>query len=267
MVPEGLVLLDERRVRGRRRQARPKVNMLVQELPAVEGLARVDVALPRQDRHAHRRRHRRASRWRRSAVAQSRCEAALAALAAADPSPNATALALRGRSPRARVGTAPGACRSRPCGSGARSSSASTARGSSARPTSSSDRGRGRGRPRRRSGQVEEQATGRSGGWCCSPSHRQPLDGDSLPPTDPRRRRSCCSRTRSAPTPPRRSRYFAEQGVTLKVISGDNPRTVGAVAGALRHARADDPFDARDAARRSRGARRGARGVDRCSAA
>ena len=23
--------------------------------------------------------------------------------------------------------------------------------------------------------------------------------------------------------------YFAEQGVTLKVISGDNPRTVGAV--------------------------------------
>src|SRR5262249_40972685 len=40
--------------------------------------------------------------------------------------------------------------------------------------------------------------------------------------------------------------YFAAQGVTLKVISGDNPRTVGAVAGRVGLAGAGDPFDARE---------------------
>ncbi|HWS58774.1 MAG TPA: HAD-IC family P-type ATPase, partial [Actinotalea sp.] len=41
-------------------------------------------------------------------------------------------------------------------------------------------------------------------------------------------------------------RYFAGQGVTVKVISGDNPRTVGAVAAALGLPGADRPVDARD---------------------
>jgi cation-transporting ATPase E len=40
-------------------------------------------------------------------------------------------------------------------------------------------------------------------------------------------------------------RYFAEQGVTLKVISGDNPRTVGAVARRVSLPGADRPVDAR----------------------
>jgi cation-transporting ATPase E len=40
-------------------------------------------------------------------------------------------------------------------------------------------------------------------------------------------------------------RYFAEQGVELKVISGDNPRTVGAVAQRVGLPRAGDPVDAR----------------------
>jgi cation-transporting ATPase E len=40
--------------------------------------------------------------------------------------------------------------------------------------------------------------------------------------------------------------YFAEQGVELKVISGDNPRTVGAVARSVGLANADTPVDARD---------------------
>ncbi len=39
--------------------------------------------------------------------------------------------------------------------------------------------------------------------------------------------------------------YFAQQGVALNVISGDNPGTVGAVAGRVGMPRADDPFDAR----------------------
>ncbi|MBV8949340.1 MAG: HAD-IC family P-type ATPase [Actinobacteria bacterium] len=41
-------------------------------------------------------------------------------------------------------------------------------------------------------------------------------------------------------------RYFAEQGVTLKVISGDNPRTVGAVALRVGLPGAGEPFDARE---------------------
>ena len=41
-------------------------------------------------------------------------------------------------------------------------------------------------------------------------------------------------------------RYFGEQGVRLKVISGDNPRTVGAVARRVGVAGADAPIDARE---------------------
>ena len=41
-------------------------------------------------------------------------------------------------------------------------------------------------------------------------------------------------------------RYFEEQGVALKVISGDNPRTVGAVARRVGLAGGDDPMDARE---------------------
>ncbi len=42
-------------------------------------------------------------------------------------------------------------------------------------------------------------------------------------------------------------RYFTEQGVALKVISGDNPRTVGAVAGRVGIPGAGSPADAVDA--------------------
>ncbi len=41
-------------------------------------------------------------------------------------------------------------------------------------------------------------------------------------------------------------RYFADQGVALKVISGDNPRTVGAVATRVGLPGGDNPIDARE---------------------
>jgi cation-transporting ATPase E len=41
-------------------------------------------------------------------------------------------------------------------------------------------------------------------------------------------------------------RYFREQDVTVKVISGDDPRTVGAIARELGLPGAEDPFDARE---------------------
>ena len=40
-------------------------------------------------------------------------------------------------------------------------------------------------------------------------------------------------------------RYFREQDVTVKVISGDDPRTVGAIARQLGLPDADEPVDAR----------------------
>lgn len=40
--------------------------------------------------------------------------------------------------------------------------------------------------------------------------------------------------------------YFTEQGVALRVVSGDNPRTVAAVAARVGLPGADDPYDARE---------------------
>lgn len=40
--------------------------------------------------------------------------------------------------------------------------------------------------------------------------------------------------------------YFSEQGVSLRIISGDNPRTVGAIASRLGIEGAESPVDARD---------------------
>lgn len=48
------------------------------------------------------------------------------------------------------------------------------------------------------------------------------------------------------PDAPDTLRYFAEQGVELKVISGDNPRTVGAVAQRVGLPHAGTPVDARE---------------------
>ena len=113
----------------------------------------------------------------------------------------------------------------------------------------------------------------RAGGCCCwrgRPPRRDDADGDAVLPAGARRRsRSSCWPSGSARTPPRRSRYFTDQGVALKVISGDNPRTVGAVAAAVGRARrdgADDAVDARDPARGPRRAGRGDGGRQRVRA-
>ncbi|MGI8330226.1 HAD-IC family P-type ATPase [Actinomadura scrupuli] len=52
-------------------------------------------------------------------------------------------------------------------------------------------------------------------------------------------------RQRLRPEAPATVRYFAEQGVTVKVISGDNPASVGAIARALEIPGAEHPVDAR----------------------
>jgi cation-transporting ATPase E len=72
-----------------------------------------------------------------------------------------------------------------------------------------------------------------------------PLEGEKLPkPLTP----VCLVllEEKIRPDAPDTLRYFTEQGVTLKVISGDNPRTVGAVAQRVGLPGADEPFDARE---------------------
>jgi cation-transporting ATPase E len=70
-------------------------------------------------------------------------------------------------------------------------------------------------------------------------------EGDALPPSiDPAA--LVLLKERIRPDAADTLRYFADQGVALKVISGDNPRTVGAVAQRVGLPGADAPFDARE---------------------
>ena len=70
------------------------------------------------------------------------------------------------------------------------------------------------------------------------------LDGDALP-AGPTPAALVLLEEKIRPDAPDALRYFAEQGVELKVISGDNPRTVGAVAQRVGLPTAGDPIDAR----------------------
>ncbi|MEO5680473.1 MAG: HAD-IC family P-type ATPase [Acidimicrobiales bacterium] len=70
-----------------------------------------------------------------------------------------------------------------------------------------------------------------------------PLDGDRLPPDlDPVALATLAERIR--PDAAETLRYFAEQGVTIKVLSGDNPSTVGHIAAEI-GLEVGEPIDAR----------------------
>ncbi len=71
-----------------------------------------------------------------------------------------------------------------------------------------------------------------------------PLEGETLPP-DLRPVSLVVLEERIRADAAETLSYFAEQGVTVKVISGDHPRTVGAVARAVGVDGADEPVDAR----------------------
>ncbi|HSK37923.1 MAG TPA: HAD-IC family P-type ATPase, partial [Actinomycetota bacterium] len=244
MVPEGLVLLTSVAfavgvVRLGRRQ------VLVRELPAVETLARVDVIcfdktgtitagdlavqelLP-QD----------------GAVAEE-AAAALGALAAADPNPNATLRAI-GRAFPAPDGWRPEA--TVPFSSARKWSGASFA-------------GHGAfllGAPEVL---LAADSTGRPGGHggllrqaeriavegrrvLLLASSTRPLDGQAPPSALVPRAMVVIGdqvRVDAAGT----VAWFAAEGVQVKVVSGDHPRTVGAIAGQVGIAGADHPVDAR----------------------
>jgi len=239
MVPEGLVLLTSLAFAAAVvRLAQQRV--LVQELQAVEGLARVDVLCVDKTGTLTEGK---LSVERLDPIEgddPALAEGALAALAAHDPSPNATMRAIGERYPDAPAGW----------------------RVADAVPFSSSRKWSGiafdgegawlLGAPdvllEGRGGNDEVlaavDAEADQGHRVVLLAHADALDEERLP---------------AALTPvatlvlgdvPRPDaadtlRYFAEQDVTVKVISGDDPRTVGAIAARLGLPGADSPVDAR----------------------
>jgi cation-transporting P-type ATPase E len=245
MIPEGLVLLTSVAfavgvVRLGRRQ------VLVRELPAVETLARVDVIcfdktgtitagdLAVQELVATD-----------GSAGEAAAGAALGALAAADPNPNATLRAIARAFP-APDGWAPETAV--PFSSARKWSGASfpgrgafllgapevlLAHGAAAA-------GDGHAELLRRAEQIAVQGR-RVVLLAHSP---RPLDGEAVPAAvEPRAMVVIGDRVRgdAAGT----VAWFATEGVQVKVVSGDHPRTVGAIAAQVGIAGADQPVDAR----------------------
>ena len=238
MVPEGLVLLTSLAfavavVRLARR------NVLVQQLPAVEGLARVDMLCIDKT-----------GTLTEGTLSVQRIEPidddelafgqVLAALAAADPSPNATTNAIA-----ARFSDAPGwhAADSVPFSS-SRKWSASAFDGHGAWFL---------GAPDVMLAVVNDAESLREhvreiadqGHRVLLVAKASALTEEQLP-ADLEPAGLVVLGDRPRPDAADTLRYFAEQDVTVKVISGDDPRTVAAIATRLGLEGASDPVDARD---------------------
>lgn len=197
MVPEGLVLMTSIAfavgvVRLGRRQC------LVQELPAIEGLARVDVVCADKTGTLTENGMRLSDLEPLDGSNLDEARAALAALAADDPRPNASVLAIAEAFPTAPGwGEPPRSRRSRRRRSGAASRTAPTATGCSAHPTCCSTPA-----PRRRDA---PRNSARAGCGCCSSHAATARSTTNSPPARSRPSRSSssnsgCARTRSRPS-------------------------------------------------------------------
>ena len=236
MVPEGLVLLMSLAFAVAVLRL-AKRNVLVQELPAVEGLARVDVLCIDKTGTL--------TAGKLSVVAVEPLDGgpsvddALAAIAAADEHPNATMTAIGDRFPAVPSGW----------------SSTASVPFSSARKWSAvsfGDHGSwfvggadvliGAGDAA--SGRVADAAGEGSRVLVLARADGLPQNGE-LPPS---LRPAALVMLKDTVRPDAASTlaYFREQEVTVKVISGDDPRTVGAIALELGLEGADRPVDARD---------------------
>ncbi|MCK7627534.1 HAD-IC family P-type ATPase [Streptomyces sp. RS10V-4] len=240
MIPEGLVLLTSVAfaigvVRLGRRQC------LVQELPAIEGLARVDVVCLDKTGTLTEGGMDLGEVRTLDGGDPARTREVLGAFGASDPRPNASLQAVADACP------APDGWR---C--------------TGTLPFSSA---------RKYSGAAFEEPDGRRSGWLLGAPDVLLADGDpalaetgrlnaqglrvlllarAVRPLDhPDTAREVrpaalvVLEQRLRPDAPDTLRYFAEQGVQAKVISGDNAVSVGAVAGKLGLPGADDPVDAR----------------------
>jgi cation-transporting ATPase E len=240
MIPEGLVLLMSIAFAAAVvRLAKRRV--LVQELPAVEVLARVDVLCIDKTGTLTEGTVDVGSIQPLNGTGTADIEAALAAMAANDASPNATMHAIAERFPHAPDGwVATGAV----AFSSARKWSGMAFGAHGAWILGGPDvllRGLGTDPDVR---EATDRLTA-AGQRVVLLARAGALSDEQLPPdlapagllVLDERLRSNAAKT---------LRYFAEQAVTVKVISGDNPRTVSAIAGRLGLAGAEDPFDARE---------------------
>jgi cation-transporting ATPase E len=236
MVPEGLVLLMSVAFAvavlrlGKR-------NVLVQELPAVEGLARVDVLCI--DKTGTLTAGKLAVVSVESLDGEARLEEAIAAIAAADEHPNATMAAIGERYPTAPSGWSETA-----------SVPFSSARGWSA--VSFEEHGSwfvgGADVLMHADDAASRRVTDATadGGRVLVVAHADALPQDGRLPTSLRPAALVVLKDTLRPDAARTLDYFHGQGVTVKVISGDDPRTVGAIAEQLGMEGADRPIDARE---------------------
>ena len=236
MVPEGLVLLTSIAfAMAVVRLARKRV--LVQELPAVEGLARVDVLCIDKTGTLTEGKLRVLSAAPLGAGAS--VEPILAAVAGADPTPNATMRAVA-----ARFGSGPTDW-----------TPTDVVAFSSARKWSAAAFG-DRGAFVLGGADVVPGLAGTAAATAAQETAngnrvlllaRAPggLSGDTLPSgLEPAALLVLGDTIR--PDAAETLHYFADQGVEVKVISGDDARTVGAIAASLGLSGADVPVDARD---------------------
>ena len=246
MIPEGLVLLTSVAfTAGVLRLGRRQV--LVQELAAIEGLARVDIVCTDKTGTITELSLEVADVHPLDGADASEAESVLGALAAADPEPNASMRALGERYPspgwtptwRAAFSSA-----KRFSGTGfgehgdwvlgAPNVLLEAARGD----------GRGTDDDRDRAAALVDQETRQGRRVLLLARTRGEPSGDGAPAGQPvalvvieERIRENARSTLD---------YFASQDVTVKVVSGDDPRTVGAVAARVGIAAAESPRDARE---------------------
>jgi len=235
MVPQGLVLLTSIAfavavVRLGRQ------NVLVQELPAVEMLARVDIVC--FDKTGTLTKGKLSVQEIQQIDPDMDSAPALAALATADPTPNATLLAI-GEAYPAQERTIP--VDTVPFSSARKWSAASYAE------TGTFVLGAPEmviGDDAELSRQAETRA--RLGQRVLLLAHTPaPLDGDRIPP-DLRPISLVVLGDDIRPDAADTLRYFADQGVAAKVISGDHPSTVAAIAQEVGIPGAENTVDARD---------------------
>ena len=240
MVPEGLVLLMSIAFAvavlrlGKR-------NVLVQELPAVEGLARVDVLCI--DKTGTLTAGKLAVTSVEPIGEGASVEDALAAIAAADAHPNATMTAIHEHFPSAPPGWS--ATSTVPFSSG-RKWSAVVFEGRGSWFVGGADVLLASDDPTRADASVRIREATESGARVLVLAHADVAELDGELPASLRPAGIVALRDTIRPDAAQTLRYFEEQGVSVKVISGDDPRTVGAVAGELGMAGAGSPVDARD---------------------
>ena len=235
IIPEGLVLLTSVAfalgvIRLGRRQA------LIQELAAVEVLARVDVVCVDKTGTLTQGTLRVSGIEMASDMGRDEVVAVLGALVAVEEHPNASLLAIAdvGPDPQWTVAaTVPFSSARKWSGAtfaGQRVVAAGRARRAPRRRASPAVAGRGAGRDRRPGHPPRPHATRRSA------SVRRP----ALAPVA-----LVCLEEQVRPEAADTVAYFRQQGVTVMVISGDHPATVGAVAAAVGIPGGDAPVDAR----------------------